>query len=56
MAKKPHIFCSNDLISSGWLCFLPVDLSSILQSDKMILDGMKDWSIFNEGDIQNAID
>ena len=36
--------------------FLPVDLSSILQSDKMILDGMKDWSIFNEGDIQNAID
>lgn len=40
----------------GWLCFLPIDLSGILQSDKLILDGMKDWSIFNEVDIQNAID
>lgn len=40
----------------GWLCFLPLDLSGIEQSDELIADRMKDLSIFNKADLQNAID
>lgn len=40
----------------GWLCFLPIDLSGIERSDELIADGMKDLSIFNKVDLQNAID
>ena len=40
----------------GWLCFLPLDLSGIERSDELIADGMKDLSIFNKVDLQNAID
>lgn len=40
----------------GWLCFLPLDLSGIERSDELIADGMKDLSIFNNVDLQNAID
>ena len=40
----------------GWLCFLPLDLSGVEQSDELIADGMKDLSIFNKVDLQNAID
>ena len=40
----------------GWLCFLPIDLSGIEQSDELIADGMKDLSTFNKVDLQNAID
>lgn len=40
----------------GWLCFLPLDLSGIDRSDELIADGMKDLSIFNKADLQNAID
>lgn len=40
----------------GWLCFLPLDLSAIERSDELIADGMKDLSIFNKVDLQNAID
>ena len=40
----------------GWLCFLPLDLSGIEQSDELIADGMKDLSIFSKVDLQNAID
>lgn len=39
----------------GWLCFLPLDLSGIERSDELIADGMKDLSIFNKADLQNAI-
>ena len=40
----------------GWLCFLPLDLSGIEQLDELIADGMKELSIFNKVDLQNAID
>lgn len=40
----------------GWLCFLPLDLSGIERSDELIADEIKDMSIFNEVDLQNAID
>ena len=40
----------------GWLCFLPLDLSGIERSDELIADGIKDLSIFNKVDLQNAID
>ena len=40
----------------GWLCFLPLDLSGVERSDELIADGMKDLSIFNKVDLQNAID
>lgn len=40
----------------GWLCFLPLDLSGIEQPDELIADRMKDLSIFNKADLQNAID
>lgn len=40
----------------GWLCFLPLDLSGIEQSDELIADRMKDLSIFNKADLQNTID
>ena len=40
----------------GWLCFLPLDLSGIERTDELIADGMKDLSIFNKADLQNAID
>lgn len=40
----------------GWLWFLPLDLSGIEQSDELIADRMKDLSIFNKADLQNAID
>lgn len=40
----------------GWLCFLPLDLSGIERSDELIADGMKDLSIFNKVELQNAID
>lgn len=40
----------------GWLCFLPLDLSGIERSDELIADGIKDMSIFNKVDLQNAID
>ena len=40
----------------GWLCFLPLDLSGIERSDELIADGMKDLSIFNKANLQNAID
>ena len=40
----------------GWLCFLPLDLSGIERSDELIVDGMKDLSIFNKVDLQKAID
>ena len=49
----------NSLITQrgkGWLCFLPLDLSGLEQPDKLIADGMKDLSIFNKVDLQNAID
>ena len=49
----------NSLIAKrgkGWLCFLPLDLSGIGQSDELIADEMKDLSIFNKMDLQNAID
>ena len=40
----------------GWLCLLPLDLSGIERSDELVADGMKDLSIFNKVDLQNAID
>lgn len=40
----------------GWLCFLPLDLSGVERSEELIADGMKDLSIFNKVDLQNAID
>ena len=40
----------------GWLCFLPLDLSGIERSDELIADGIKDTSICNKVDLQNAID
>ncbi len=40
----------------GWLCFLPLDLSGIERSEELIADGMKELSIFNKEDLQNAID
>lgn len=40
----------------GWLCFLPLDLSGVERSDELIADVMKDLSIFNKVDLQNAID
>lgn len=40
----------------GWLCFLPLDLSGIERSDELIADRMRDLSIFNKVDLQNAID
>lgn len=42
--------------SKSWLCFLPVDLSGIDQSDKMIADGMKKISIYDNAALQNGID
>lgn len=40
----------------GWLCFLPLDLSGIERSNELIADGMKNLSVFNKVDLQNAID
>ena len=40
----------------GWLFFLPLDISGIERSDELIADRMKDLSIFNKADLQNAID
>lgn len=40
----------------GWLFFLPLDFSGVERSDELIADGMKDLSIFNKVDLQNAID
>lgn len=40
----------------GWPCFLPLDFSGVERSDELIADGMKDLSIFNKVDLQNAID
>lgn len=40
----------------GWLCFLPLDLSGIEQSDKLLADEMKDFSWLNKVELQNAID
>lgn len=40
----------------GWLCFLPVDLSGVDHSDKMIADGMKKISIYDNDALQNGID
>ena len=49
----------NSLVTKrgkGWLCFLPLDLSGIDRSDELIADGMKDLSIFNKAELQDAID
>ena len=35
---------------------MPLDLSGIERSDELIADGIKDLSIFNKVDLQNAID
>lgn len=40
----------------GWFCFLPLDLSGIDRPDELIVDGMKNLSMFNKVDLQNAID
>ena len=59
---KRYVESNRTFISSlvakrgkGWLCFLPLDLSGIERSDELIADGMKDLSIFNKVDLQNAI-
>lgn len=41
---------------SGWLCFLPIDLSGLLQPDILIAESMKDLSFINADQLQKAID
>lgn len=45
-----------DKYGSGWLCFLPMDLSGLLQPNILIAESMKDLSIINADELQNAID
>lgn len=49
----------NSLVNKhgkGWLFFLPLDISGVERSNELIADIMKDVSIFNKKDLQNAID
>lgn len=49
----------NSLVNKygkGWLFFLPLDISGVERSDELIADIMKNVSIFNKKDLQNAID
>ncbi len=41
----------------GWLCLLPLDFSGVYRSGELIMDGMKDLSIFKDKEaLQNSID
>ena len=50
----------QDLIKKrgkGWLCFLPLDLSGVYQCNEIIVDTMKEFSIFKDKEaLQSAID
>lgn len=45
-----------DKYGSGWLCFLPIDLSGLLQPDILIAESMKDLSFINADELHKAID
>lgn len=61
---KRYVDCNMEFIQSliekrgkGWLCFLPLDLSGIYRSNELIVDGMKNLSMFKEKvELQSAID
>lgn len=45
-----------DKYGSGWVCFLPIDLSGLLQPDILIAELMKDLSFINADELHKAID
>ena len=45
-----------DKYGGGWLCFLPIDLSGLLQPDILIAESMKDLSFINSDELQKAVD
>ena len=40
----------------GWLCFLPLDFANVKDKDELIVDSMKELSIFNLEQLQESID
>lgn len=54
--NKAFISSLVEKYGKGWLCFLPLDLSGIEQSDELIAERMKEFPIPNKVDLQNAID
>ena len=61
---KRYVDCNmaaiQDLIKKrgkGWLCFLPLDLSGVYHCNEIIVDTMKEFSIFKDKEaLQSAID
>ena len=45
-----------DQYGSGWLCYLPIDLSGLLQPDVFIAESMKDLPFIRADELQKAID
>ena len=51
-----YICALSDKYGSGWLCFLPLDLSGLVQPDTLFAETMKEFPFVNPDELQTAID
>ena len=51
-----YICALSEKYGRGWLCFLPLDLSGLVQPDTLFAETMKEFPFVNPDDLQTAID